>query len=137
MKNNNNDDEESNPNKGGSDGYDRLALTDAVDWMDEPSVEQHEHEQHEDGTDGLFRDGDNNNNNNNDEPERHVNSSGTATTTTCYRFWQTCLLPDDGYTLCGVPLVDGPVAVKLLKFLAVTFGGILFMYKFVRLVVRI
>lgn len=128
--------------KGSSDvKYDRVALTEAVDWMDDPSEEAEDQE--------LDNNNSNNNNNNNsgaaqdedddedDEGSRfqdELTSHGTTSpSTSC---WTTCFLPDDRFSICDTHFVDGPVAVKLLKFLAVTFGGICLMYKFVRFMVR-
>ena len=42
------------------------------------------------------------------------------------------LLPDDQYSLGGVQVLDGPIVVKLLKFLAFTCLGIVLMYYLVR-----
>ena len=49
--------------------------------------------------------------------------------------WNTCLLPDDRFSIVGVSLVDGPPVVKLLKFVAVTLAFICIMHAFIRAVV--
>mmetsp|Transcript_1541 Transcript_1541/g.2176 ORF Transcript_1541/g.2176 Transcript_1541/m.2176 type:complete len:403 (-) Transcript_1541:190-1398(-) len=48
------------------------------------------------------------------------------------RFLHTCAIPDNRASINGIQLVEGPFAVKLLKFVAVTFAGISFMHWFVR-----
>ena len=130
--------------KGSSDvKYDRVASTEVEDWMDDPSEEADDQE---------LDDSNNNNNNNNDNTsaaaqddddddegsrfQDELTSHGTPSSQSSSSCWTRCLLPDDRFSLCGTHLVDGPVAVKLLKFLAVTFGGICLMYKFVRFMVR-
>ena len=47
------------------------------------------------------------------------------------------LLPDDRFTIARVKLLDGPCAVKLLKFVLLTFLGIVAMFGLVRWVVRV
>ena len=115
---------------GGGGDYDRLALTESVDWTDDPveappadEEEIFPPETEEEGSgDGLFRD---NLSLRSQDARRSFSNS----------FWTKCLLSDNRFSLCGVELVDGPPVVKLLKFLALTMGAICIMYKFVRAVV--
>ena len=133
-------DEENTASKGASAAisrngdYDRVALTEAVDWMDDPS-EDADGGGEDDGA--FFAD---------EEPSHaslssrqellSVSSRNNSSSFCSQSFWTTCLLSDDRFSICGINLLDGPPAVKLLKFQAVTFAGICLMYKFVRLVVR-
>ena len=50
--------------------------------------------------------------------------------------WLVPLLPDNRFTVGHVKLLDGPAAVKLLKFVLFTVLGILCMFHFIRWVVR-
>ena len=52
------------------------------------------------------------------------------------KLWFQPLLPDDRFAIARVKLLDGPCAVKLLKFVLVTFLGIVSMFGLVRWVVR-
>lgn len=63
-------------------------------------------------------------------------TSSSTTSSAASRLWNACLLPDDRFSIAGVSLVDGPPAVKLLKFVVVTLGSICLMYKGIRFVVR-
>lgn len=52
------------------------------------------------------------------------------------KLWLQPILPDDRFAIARVKLLDGPPAVKLLKFVAFTFVGIVVMFGLVRWVVR-
>lgn len=120
----------SSKGEGGRGDYDRVALTESVDWADNPveappadEEEIFPPETEEEGSgDGLFRD-------NLSLPSQGARRSFSNS------FWNKCLLSDNRFSLCGVELVDGPPVVKLLKFLALTMGAICIVYKFVRAVV--
>jgi hypothetical protein len=126
--------------------YDRLALTDAVDWVDDDERDNH------DGDDtfgtgdepgGLWRDP-------HAEHESAAGSlqsrdttaaapGGATTSTRSSRFmngiWNTCLMSDDRCSICGIALLDGSPAIKLVKFVCVTFAAICLMHQFLRIVV--
>ena len=63
------------------------------------------------------------------------NSGGLPNQNSNRSIWNTCLLPDDRFSIVGVSLVDGPPVVKLLKFVAVTLAFICIMHAFIRAVV--
>jgi hypothetical protein len=65
-----------------------------------------------------------------------TSSTPISTTRIESLWWQTVLhstiLPDDKFHLLGIRFADGPFAIKLFKFVAVTFAGICSMFWFVR-----
>lgn len=153
------DEETATTIKGGG-NYGRIPVSEQDDdWVDEPLQEEEEEKQEPDDgdgvvvltaggsegeemtadeQDGIFRD---------DGTQSHAgsarqrrgsthSSTGSSSPSSNSSWWNARLLPDDRFSICGVNLLDGPPAVKLLKFIAVTFGAICFMYKFIRFMVR-
>ena len=53
-----------------------------------------------------------------------------------WKFLNHCALPDNEPRICGLPLAEGPFAVKLFKFVIITFLGIALAHWFVRKMVR-
>jgi hypothetical protein len=114
--------------------YNPLSLSEQLEgFHDEPEVDDQDEEEpaiiglgSEDGYDESTR----------IETEAEHVSRTLATQSRTSALWNACLLPDDRFSIAGVSLVDGPAAVKLLKFVIVTLGSICLMYKGIRFVVR-
>ena len=120
-------DEEYAGSKGEGGDYDRLALTEQVDWVDDPSEEDED-----DGEGGNLPEADGLMRSNDDDDD--MTRASSMRSHPC-SIWNTCLLSDERFSICGVQLLDGAPAVKLLKFVVVTFVAICLMHQFLRTVV--
>jgi hypothetical protein len=129
--------------KGGREEYDRLATTEAgLDWM----VEDAERFMEEDEGEGEGRIGGEVNDEDNEEgldtvgvmitDNMSMQSQDTSRGGIQSSIWKRCLLPDNRLALLGVDLLDGSPAIKLFKFLAITFASICFFYNLIRFMVR-
>ena len=72
----------------------------------------------------------------NDVEEEEEQSALTLSSQSHSRVFLQCALPDNCFQIYGVKLLDGPFALKLFKFLLITFAGISLMHWFVRRMVR-
>ena len=50
-------------------------------------------------------------------------------------WYHSCLLSDERFSICGIELLDGSPAVRLVKFVCVTISAICLMHQFLRVVV--
>mmetsp|Transcript_9877 Transcript_9877/g.21448 ORF Transcript_9877/g.21448 Transcript_9877/m.21448 type:complete len:427 (-) Transcript_9877:2067-3347(-) len=117
---------------------------------DDDEEQQRQQEQQREGTADEFRDehedeeDDENHdetqalsqsNNSSNDNSNNINNNNNESSSRRW-WWFRCALPDDAPTLYGHALLEGPFAVKWLKFVGVTLLGICFMHWFIRQMVR-
>lgn len=123
-------------NKGGAE-YDRLTnVEEAMEGVvaDDPCSSERDDD---DDDDEIFGDEQRRREDVSVTPSVGITASASRRTDDDLLWWNRCLLPDDGVAVCGVALLDGPPAVKLVKFVGVTITAICAMHQFVRAVVRV
>jgi len=113
---------------------------------DDDEEQQRQQEQQREGTADEFRDehedeeDDENHdetqalsqsNNSSNDNSNNINNNNNESSSRRW-WWFRCALPDEAPTLYGHALLEGPFAVKWLKFVGVTLLGICFMHWFIR-----
>jgi hypothetical protein len=70
-------------------------------------------------------------------PLNHHDGDNTDSSRSLRSLWNQTFFPDDCFTWRGIVWAEGEFAIKLLKFTALTFGGIVLVFYWVRWMVRV